>query len=267
MTPKVYVDSTQCIGCGRCFDICPMRIFQPSGAGNTPAIGPNVEQCIACGHCVAVCLGGAITAAGSSAGSLPKAEVSLLPSYDQFAALVAQRRSIRKFKSQPIPQDKIDRLIDLIRMAPTAKNLLPLKWTVVNNPESTHRLAEIIIDGISVRDDAKPIIDAWKHGYDWILRGAPCLIFAHTDEASKWTAYDSSIAVEIADLAAPLLGLGACWAGYFISAAGVNPILRSTLSLSATDRIGAALMLGVPDDETYLRIPYRPEPCVRYVRP
>ncbi|MBQ2684014.1 MAG: nitroreductase family protein [Thermoguttaceae bacterium] len=267
MSQKVYVDPAQCVGCGRCLDICPMRIFQPGGQGSVPAIGPNAEKCIACGHCVAACPGGAITASGSGAASLQKADLSLLPTYDQFAALVAQRRSIRKFKSQPIPQEKIDRLIDLLRMAPTAKNLLPLQWTVVNNPQSTHRLAGIIVDGIRSRDDAKPIIDAWEQGYDWVLRGAPCLIFAHTDETSNWTAFDSSIAVEIADLAAPLLGLGACWAGYFISAAGVNPILRSALSLGAADRIGAALMLGIPDDETYLRVPYRPEPAVRYLEP
>jgi len=54
---------------------------------------------------------------------------------------LAARRSVRRFKSQPVPRDAILRLIDAARLAPTARNVQPWEFVVVTNPNRLRQLA------------------------------------------------------------------------------------------------------------------------------
>lgn len=266
MSEKIKVDREKCVHCGRCGFVCPMRIFAPSSDA-PPEIAPYADEgCIDCGHCAAICPGGAIAVGEMTPETMPRCDSARLPSFETFVELAKYRRSIRHYKPEKVRKADLDRLFELLRYAPTAKNLLPLKWVVVNSPEKVRRLAEIAID--EFRDDANMalILDAWdRDGYDWIFRGAPCLVFALTETKNDWTPFDSTIAAEILDLAAPTLGLGACWAGFFIRAVGKFESLRRELGLTPENEVGGALMLGYPDDEVYRRTPPRPECSVRYV--
>lgn len=49
--------------------------------------------------------------------------------------LVMERRTLRKYRQKPVPEDLLDRLIDAGRMAPAAANLQPLEFIAVNDPE------------------------------------------------------------------------------------------------------------------------------------
>ena len=45
--------------------------------------------------------------------------------YDSLLQLVQKRRSVRKFKPDPIPADYIDKIIEVARWAPSAANSQP----------------------------------------------------------------------------------------------------------------------------------------------
>ena len=49
-----------CIGCGKCFDVCPPKVSAITVENNLAFI--DSEKCIACGLCVAVCPTNAIQA-------------------------------------------------------------------------------------------------------------------------------------------------------------------------------------------------------------
>ena len=264
MSERVKIDGQKCIRCGKCGAICPMRIFGLAKE-TVPSIADYADQgCIECGHCVAICPAGAITAGDVTPENSPKNRPERLPSFDQFAELVRYRRSIRHFKPDKVRTEDLDRIFELLRWSPTAKNMLPLRWVVINNYDELHRIAGIVIDSMRGKEKTEAMVAAWDAGYDWILRGAPCLIFAWTDPDAEWYAFDSGIGAEIVDLAAPTLGLGSCWAGFFMRAAALLPHLRGEVGLPEASRIGAALMLGYPDNETYLRTPFRPACSVEY---
>ncbi len=55
ITPKGYVISENCIGCGRCRNNCPQRCIEP---GKPYRIQQN--HCLHCGNCLAVCPAGAV---------------------------------------------------------------------------------------------------------------------------------------------------------------------------------------------------------------
>ncbi len=57
--------------------------------------------------------------------------------FNDFYKLVAGTRTIRRFRANfPIKTEQLRQLIDLTRMAPSGRNLQPLKYIIVNNPET-----------------------------------------------------------------------------------------------------------------------------------
>jgi len=51
-----------------------------------------------------------------------------------FLELAASRCSTRSFKADPIPDEVINRILEAGRLAPSAKNLQPWRFTVVRTP-------------------------------------------------------------------------------------------------------------------------------------
>jgi nitroreductase len=59
----------------------------------------------------------------------------------EFQEVVKQRFATKKFDGRTIPQEKLDELLELVRMAPSALNLQPWKIKVVDDPELKATLA------------------------------------------------------------------------------------------------------------------------------
>ncbi len=55
---------------------------------------------------------------------------------------VLTRRSIRRFKPEPIPREKLGEILSLALKAPSSNNLQPWRVVVVQNPELKERLRE-----------------------------------------------------------------------------------------------------------------------------
>ena len=55
---------------------------------------------------------------------------------------IKKRRSIRKFKPDPIPDDKLKIILEAARLAPSAGNRQPWRFVVVREDETRKKLAE-----------------------------------------------------------------------------------------------------------------------------
>ena len=95
-------------------------------------------------------------------------------------------------------------------------------------------------------------IDSWESGIDTMLRDAPHIIVTHANGKRG----DCTIALAYLELAAPSLGLGACWAGWFDAAAGAWEPLQEYLELPDGHVCCGAMMIGYAKYE-YPRIPLR----------
>jgi nitroreductase len=71
------------------------------------------------------------------------------------------------------------------------------------------------------------------------------------------------IALTYLELAAPSLGLGTCWAGYFTAAANFYPPLQKALDLPQGHLPYGATMIGYPK-YSYQRIPPRNKPEISW---
>jgi nitroreductase len=63
--------------------------------------------------------------------------------YGDFMELVHKRRTIRKFKSDPVPDEYIDNIIEAARWAPSAGNSQPWEFIVIRKNEIREKISEI----------------------------------------------------------------------------------------------------------------------------
>ncbi len=61
---------------------------------------------------------------------------------DDFLGLVRRRRSIRRFKLDPIPDEAIDKILEAARWAMSGANAQPWEFIVVKDPEMKERIAQ-----------------------------------------------------------------------------------------------------------------------------
>jgi len=60
---------------------------------------------------------------------------------------VMKRRSVRKYKSDYVPQDVLDRVLDAARWAPSWANVQATRWIVVRDADIKAKLAEALTPG------------------------------------------------------------------------------------------------------------------------
>lgn len=140
----------------------------------------------------------------------------------------SERRSIRKYRPDPVPRELLDICLEAARLAPSACNAQPYSFAVADDPALKERLAAAAFGGI--------------YSACRFAASAPVLV-AITGRKQNLTAWvgnqvqdinfrymDMGIAGEHFVLAAHELGLGTCWLGWF-------------------DKKGAAKALGLPAGE------------------
>ena len=146
-----------------------------------------------------------------------------------FYEVILKRRSIRSYKSDPIPANSRARIITAVNAAPSACNLQPVTFKLVKNPVLKEALAA------SCRQD--------------FPAEAPALLAVIVNQSESWKrgdGFDSAdtdmaIAMEHFQLAAAAEGLGSCWICAFdaLKAAEV-------LQVKAPCRVAALAPLGYP---------------------
>ena len=110
---------------------------------------------------------------------------------------IAGRRSIRGYKAEQISARQLDALLTAAAQAPSARNLQPWHFTVVQN--------KALLQEIS--DETNKNANREENGD--VFYSAPTVIFLSCDaEANKWARIDCGIAVENIALAAHSIGLG-----------------------------------------------------------
>ena len=118
----IDIDKLKCMQCGLCARACPAGIII-MGNGCPETIEKIEKGCITCGHCVAVC-------AASALSHIRMAPVECIPlaadwrlTLNQMEQLVKGRRSIRRYRPEPVDRAVLEKLLEIVRYAPTGMNV------------------------------------------------------------------------------------------------------------------------------------------------
>jgi nitroreductase len=188
---------------------------------------------------------------------------------DQFLELVRRRRSIRRFKSDPVPGEYIKRIIEAARWAMSGANAQPWEFVVVMDRETREKMADsymevrkeqYIIEKTRVEEIRHPQLAASPKDIPG-LREAPVVIVVcgdrRTAQASSLAGHfippsggpdytyvsNMACAVHNLHLAAAALGLGSQW----LSPTRVwEASLKSLLDIPELLEIHAVVPMGYP---------------------
>jgi nitroreductase len=154
---------------------------------------------------------------------------------DVFEA-ITQRKSIRKYKNKEIEKEKLIKVLESARIAPSAANRQEWKFIVVKDDNTRSRLVSAAHDQKFV-EQAPVTIVACSTESERIM---PCGQHAYT--------VDLSIAVSFMMLEATELGLGTCWLGAFDEEA-----VKEILGIPSDIRVPAMFTLGYADENPVAR--------------
>ncbi len=261
----IRVDKKKCQKDGVCIAACPIALLAWGDDGFPAPVSGAENFCASCGHCVTICPRGAMENAKIQSRDCVDIDDALSVSADAGEQFLKARRSVRIFKKEPVARRTLNRLLDIVRYAPTAVNLQPVNWIIVEDPKKTRALAGTAIEWMRKRNLYPIFIEAWdKHGRDMLLRGAPHIAAAHARSDALHPVEDCAIALTYMMLAAEALGLGACWAGAFNTAVKDSPTLAKALSVPSGHTVAGTMMLGVPKYR-HRQIPPRNDTKARWI--
>lgn len=269
------INPDKCNRDGICADVCPIKIISFKNKDTLPEPVPGAENlCIRCGHCVAVCPTGAMSHAIMTPEQCLPVKKEWLLSPEQAEHFLRCRRSIRVYQKKTVDREVIAKLIKTASYAPSGHNLQPVKWHVVYDSKELKRLIGLVADWMRHMIKEYPdmaqmmhmdlVVAAWDVGVDVICRDAPHLIIAHGSKADATAQTSCTIALAYLDLAAPPLGLGTCWGGFFQAAATSWPPLQKALGLPEGNVSYGTMMVGYSKYK-YPRMPLRNTPQVTWI--
>ena len=270
----LIVDESKCKQDGFCVRDCPRGIIRLKDKKTFPELVPGGESlCLICGHCVAVCPHGALSHKMVPLEDCPPIQKELGINAAQVVQFLRSRRSIRSFKDRPVEKEKIRRLIEIARYAPTASNTQLVEWLVFNDKDTIRELAKMAVDwgrALLAKDPnavkmpyIPEIVAAWDAGYDAVLRGAPAMVVASAPREDQNGTVNLTLALSYLELAASSMGLGTCWAGILRSAMLDWPPLQKAIGLSENHSHHYPMMLGYPKAK-YFRLPQRKPPKITW---
>ncbi|MBL7170871.1 MAG: nitroreductase family protein [Candidatus Omnitrophica bacterium] len=163
---------------------------------------------------------------------------------------IKSRRSIRKYKSTAIEEEKLNKVLEALQLAPTACNFQPFKFIVVKDKKVKNAL-------VPVCRDQKFIAEA-----PIVIVGCTYPENAYQKMGGKGNSHevDLAIAFDHLTLAAWELGLGTCWIGAFS-----EEEVKKVLGIPSPVRVVALTPLGYPDEKPQLRRRKSMKELIEYV--
>lgn len=144
---------------------------------------------------------------------------------------ISKRKSIRKYQNKEVEDEKLNKILESARIAPSAGNRQEWKFIVVKNQETRDKLVEAA-NGQKFVGQAPVTIVACSTESERVM---PCGQYAYT--------VDLSIAVSFMILEATELGLGTCWLGAYSEDA-----VKDILDIPEDIKTVAMFTLGYADN-------------------
>ncbi len=280
MTSVPIIDLEKCTLCKQCISVCPQQILVFDGG----TVKTTEQECMLCSHCYTVCRFGAIRFDPEALTAIAMKSFSYREKVFEPGAfnpsdlvnIVRSRRSVRKFRDDPVSDSILSDLIEFAVTAPSGSNCQTWEFLAVNGRDKVWNLAlEIrkffiklnrlaknpLVRYLSVPFIGTALIRYYnehiesvemglkesEEGKDILFHGAPALIIIHGKTVGSTPVEDAQYASYNITLLAHALGLGTCYIGYAVESINRSSSIKGYLGIPSENRIFAVLAAGFPD--------------------
>jgi len=184
---------------------------------------------------------------------------------------IEQRRSIRSFKPDPIPDEYITALLDAARLSPSGSNAQPWRFKIVKDQETKEKLAQAAYDQSFIAKapvvivccaDIKGYLDGTVSGIQdlgrikavedrivkIILDRVHQMKSMPLEQMTSRIAFNVAIAIEHIVLRALDFGMGTCWVRLID-----EKNIRDLFGWDENIHVVALLPIGYPDESPFPR--------------
>lgn len=148
-----------------------------------------------------------------------------------FLTLCTQRRSIRKYTSEPVAKEQLDTILQCALMSPSGKRINPWQFYVLTKEEQL-----------------RPLAQCRTYGSGMFLTAMAGIVIAVDASLTDTWALDAAIAGENILLAAADLGLGACWCQVH-DREGAEALVKQVAGIPENLTVVCVISLGHKDEE------------------
>jgi nitroreductase len=138
---------------------------------------------------------------------------------------VIERRSIRRYKPEVIPDKDLAQILEAARQAPSGGNRQPRHFIIVRDSVVKHSVCEAANNQM------------WMEAADAIV-----IALGLPEVSQRWFMVDPAISLQNIALAATSLGYGTCWIGAFDEAK-----IKDIVGVPEGLKVVAMMPIGVPD--------------------
>ena len=271
-----HVLTEKCSACGNCVTVCPEQVIEKDAEGKARFTADGARWCIRCGHCMAICPEEAVVAGGLSYAKDFRPLPDGLADAAAFEALLARRRSVRRFKPAPVERALLERIVEMVSLAPMGFPPHKVRLTIVGERAKIEQGLPAMVkmyQGLNWMMKRAPLrlffrlqmdaaqykmiagfllprieraLPGMKEGRDYITHGAPAMILFHAPKDAESWHEDGDIAMTYAALAAHALGLGATIIGLVPPVVHRDRGLRTLYGIPDGDRVFGCVILGHP---------------------
>jgi nitroreductase/Pyruvate/2-oxoacid:ferredoxin oxidoreductase delta subunit len=277
MKTNNYIKEENCDGCNLCLVICPEKVIKNPEKKKYEFDQDKLHLCIKCGHCMAICPTKALHIEGLNY----EKDFFELPKHtwdgESFHNFVASRRSVRVYKDKPVPLELLEKILEMISMAPMGFTPHKIEVTVVKDKANIEKAVPLMVkfyenmqkwmknpamrfiikknsglEGFTaIKDHVIPKMKAnlslMKNSKeDIITRNAPAMLLFHAKPEAEVHSEDIFIELTYGLLAAHSLGLGAAAIDLIPPAIQRTEELRKMFAIPDKNEVLAAMILGYP---------------------
>ena len=166
---------------------------------------------------------------------------------------ILERRSIRRFTDEPVPDEILRQLAEAAMHAPSGQNLKTWKFTVVSSSKMIKKLAEAMRVALG------------RDSYD--MYGPAALLIPTNERESVFGPEDNACALQNVFLAAHSLGVGSVWINQLRRVCDVPEVrgVMNEMHIPASHVVYGLAALGYADSQAPVR-PYSPGGEVEFIR-
>lgn len=271
---RFFVEQEKCTHCGACIEACPTDMIRERNG----QLKISFVACIGCGHCLAICPAGAISLQEIEYEGEFRPAFQLNISPTQLLTLLQTRRTTRRFLPQPIPQERLEELLEAARWIPTAANCQCQQFVVITEPQKLSQLRQEIVayyrqyaENLAQKNKDQSVespmaahiaaavpafVKNADAGRDRLFFEAPAVILIHADKNEVLPEAACAFAALAITLMAETMGLGTCISAYASMALQALPQLAQQVGVPKEHIVYYVVVVGYPA-ERFQQIPPR----------
>ena len=174
---------------------------------------------------------------------------------------ILTRRSTRNYRPDAVEEDKLEKILNAARQAPSGGNNQTNHFLVIRNPDVIRNLIEMAETAFSKMEIAEDTYASLKYAISASQKGgyvfcynAPVLIAVANRKDYSNNMADCACAIENMMIAANALDLGSCWINqlrWLNEEPSLLDYLKS-LGMKEDERVYGAVIIGCPATESGL---------------